>query len=114
MIKLFLGEMMKIDRMAMSLIIALLSFSTSLYAADSDAGKAKSAICAACHGSEGISKIDGYPNLRGQNEKYLLSALKSYKNNLRKGGNSAIMQIQASILDDEDIANLAAYYSSLK
>lgn len=55
-----------------------------------------------------------YPNLAGQNAEYLVSALKAYRDKQRQGGMAAIMQMQASNLSDEDIANLAAYYSSLK
>ncbi|MGM0768582.1 MAG: c-type cytochrome [Pseudomonadota bacterium] len=82
-------------------------------AADAEAGKAKAAVCAACHGKDGIAAIPGYPNLAGQNEQYLVSALKAYKNKQRSGGQSAVMQGQAMGLSDDDIANLAAYYASL-
>jgi cytochrome c553 len=82
-------------------------------AADAEAGKAKAAVCAACHGKNGIAQIPGYPNLAGQNEQYLVSALKAYKNKQRSGGQAVIMQGQATGLSDEDIANLAAYYASL-
>lgn len=82
-------------------------------AGDVEAGKAKAAVCAACHGKNGIAAIPGYPNLAGQNEQYLVSSLKAYKNKQRSGGQAAIMQGQAAALSDEDIANLAAYYASL-
>ena len=82
-------------------------------AADVEAGKAKAAVCAACHGKNGIAQIPGYPNLAGQNEQYLVSSLKAYKNKQRTGGNATIMQGQATGLSEEDIANLAAYYASL-
>lgn len=83
-------------------------------AGDIDAGKAKSAVCAACHGSEGISAVPIYPNLKGQQEAYLTSSLKAYKAGQRQGGMSMLMTPQAATLSDADIANLAAYYSSLK
>lgn len=86
---------------------------TLVAAADAEAGKAKAAVCAACHGKDGVAAIPGYPNLAGQNEQYLVSALKAYKNKQRSGGQAAIMQGQATGLSDEDIANLAAYYASL-
>ncbi len=82
-------------------------------AADTAAGKAKAAVCAACHGQNGIAQIPTYPNLAGQNEQYLVAALKAYKNKQRTGGQAAIMQGQAAALSDTDIANLAAYYASL-
>ncbi|UZD65457.1 c-type cytochrome [Marinobacter sp. AN1] len=82
-------------------------------AGDAEAGKAKAAVCAACHGQNGIAQIPGYPNLAGQNEAYLVSALKAYKDKQRSGGQAPVMQGQAAGLSDEDIANLAAYYASL-
>jgi cytochrome c553 len=82
-------------------------------AADAAAGEARAAVCAACHGKNGIAQIPGYPNLAGQNEKYLVSALNAYKNSQRSGGQATIMQGQAMGLSDEDIANLAAFYAGL-
>ena len=83
-------------------------------AGDVAAGQAKAAICAACHGADGIAMIPGYPNLKGQNEQYIISSINAYKTKQRNGGLAAVMQAQASMLSDEDIANLAAYYASLK
>ncbi|MDR9425287.1 MAG: cytochrome c [Marinobacter sp.] len=82
-------------------------------AADAEAGKAKAAVCASCHGQNGISQVPIYPNLAGQKEQYLVDSLKAYKNGQRSGGQSALMIPQAKNLSDEDIANLAAYFSSL-
>jgi cytochrome c553 len=82
-------------------------------AADAEAGKARAAVCAACHGKNGIAQIPGYPNLAGQNEQYLVSSLKAYKNKQRSGGQAVIMQGQATGLSDDDIANLAAFYAGL-
>jgi cytochrome c553 len=83
---------------------------TMANAADIAAGKAKAAVCAACHGSNGISIIPDYPNLAGQKVKYLQSAIKAYRDGERKNG---IMSPMATGLTDADIANLAAYYASL-
>ncbi|ARU58800.1 MAG: c-type cytochrome [Pseudomonadales bacterium] len=83
-------------------------------AGDAAAGKAKAAVCAACHGSNGKAQIPTYPNLAGQNEQYLVVALKAYRAKERSGGQAAIMQGQAAALSDTDIANLAAYYSGMK
>ena len=80
------------------------------WAADAAAGKAKAAVCAACHGSNGISVIPDYPNLAGQKEKYLQISIKAYRDGERK---NPIMSPMASGLSDTDIANLAAYYASL-
>lgn len=95
-------------------LVAGMSVSGMVSAAgDPEAGKAKAAVCAACHGQNGIAQIPGYPNLAGQNEAYLVSALKAYKNKQRNGGQAAVMQGQAMGLSEEDINNLAAYYASL-
>ncbi len=81
------------------------------FAADADAGKAKSAMCAACHGAAGISAIPMYPNLAGQKEAYLAKQLKDFKSGTRK---DPVMGSMAMPLSDADIANLSAYYASLK
>ena len=83
-------------------------------AANIEAGKAKSAVCAVCHGTDGVSSVPIYPNLKAQKEAYLVSTLKAYKAGVRGGGMSMLMTPQAATLSDDDIANLAAYYSSLK
>lgn len=102
------------NKLVTGIVAATIMFSGSVLAGDPEAGKAKSMICGACHGVEGISAIDGYPNLAGQNEKYIISSIKAYKSKERNGGNAAIMQPQAAILSDQDIENLAAYYSQMK
>ncbi|KMV29514.1 cytochrome c [Photobacterium swingsii] len=98
------------------LTLALLAtvMSAPALAGDPAAGKAKAAICAACHGVDGIAVIPGYPNLKGQNEQYLVNSLKAYKNKERTGGMAMLMQPQASMLNDTDIANVAAYFAQMK
>lgn len=80
-------------------------------AGDAAAGKAKSATCAGCHGANGISAVPTYPNLHGQKEAYLVKQLKAFKDGSRK---DPTMGAMAKPLSDADMANLAAYYSSLK
>ena len=95
--------------------ILTLSLAAAAQAGDVAKGKAKAAVCVACHGVDGKKAlIPTYPNLAGQNEQYLVVSLKAYKNGERKAGQAAVMQGQAAALSDEDIANLAAYYSSIK
>jgi cytochrome c553 len=74
-------------------------------------GKTKSVNCAGCHGSNGHSTMPGNPNLAGQNEAYLAKSIKAYRDGQRK---DPMMGPMVSGLSDADIANLAAYYSSLK
>ncbi|ELV8800528.1 cytochrome c [Vibrio vulnificus] len=104
---------MKKVAMGLALGLGLMSGS-ALAAGDVAAGQAKAAVCAACHGANGMATIPGYPNLKGQNDQYLVSAIKAYKNKERNGGLAVVMQAQAAMLNDADIANLAAYYASLK
>ena len=89
----------------------LLGVSTTGMAADINAGKTKSVVCAACHGPQGIAVIPGYPHLAGQNAQYLELQLKAFRDETRK---NMLMTPMAKGLSDADIANLAAYYASLK
>ncbi len=91
------------------LLTALLFASSSVLAADAAAGKAKSVICAACHGPSGVSVNPIWPNLAGQKEQYLAKQLKDFRAGTRK---DPLMSAQAAALSDADIANLAAYFSS--
>ncbi|MBM7073810.1 cytochrome c [Shewanella sp. 202IG2-18] len=94
------------------LILAVASaLSMPAIAADVAAGKAKSATCAACHGADGISMIPMYPNLKGQKAQYIVKQLKAFKDGTRK---DPVMAPMAMILSDADMANIAAYYESLK
>jgi cytochrome c553 len=89
--------------------LALLS-APAFAAGDAEAGKAKAAVCAACHGAEGISAMDIYPNLAGQKAAYIVSQLKAFKAGERS---NPIMAPMAMPLSDQDMEDLAAYYSSL-
>ncbi|WP_000513617.1 c-type cytochrome [Vibrio sp. RC586] len=102
------------NKMVMALVLGASMVSGSALAGDAAAGQAKAAVCAACHGMDGIAVIPGYPNLKGQNEQYIMTAIKAYKNKERNGGLAVVMQAQAMMLSDDDIANLAAYFSGLK
>ncbi len=95
-------------------LFSLFMATTASAAGDAEAGKAKAAVCASCHGADGKALIPAYPNLAGQNEEYLVIALKAYRSKERQGGNSALMHAMAANLSDQDINNLAAYYASLK
>lgn len=78
-------------------------------AGDAAAGKEKSSVCAACHGADGNSTIPMNPILAGQYADYLVRALKDYKSGDRQ---NAIMNGIAAGLSEEDMADLAAYFSS--
>lgn len=85
----------------------------SAQAGDAAAGKAKAAVCSACHGVNGISIAGMFPNLAGQKEAYLASSIKAYRDGARTGPMAAQMTPMVAALSDDDIANLAAYFSGL-
>lgn len=70
-----------------------------------------SEVCLACHGTNGVGITADYPTISGQHRDYLERALTDYKKGGRK---NAIMAPMASTLTAQDIAELAAYYSSQK
>jgi cytochrome c553 len=71
-------------------------------------------LCASCHGAQGISASPTIPNLAGQKQGYLESALSAYKAGQRQGQSAAMMNGIATHLSDADIAALSAYFASLK
>jgi cytochrome c553 len=89
---------------------AFIAHGGSALAGDAAAGKAKSATCAGCHGAAGISKNPMWPNLAAQQPGYLVKQLKAFRDGSRS---DPMMEPMAKPLSDEDIANLAAWYSSL-
>jgi len=93
-----------------SILFASSSISHVLAAGDAEAGKTKAAVCAACHGAEGISAIPINPNLAGQVPGYIAAQLKAFKSGERV---NAVMQGQSIGLSEEDMADLDAYYASL-
>lgn len=92
-----------------ALLLTLLFVSSHAAAGDAAAGKAKSVVCSACHGADGISVNPLWPNLKGQKEQYLIKQIKAFRDGTRKDPSMAPM---VATLTDEDIANLAAYYAS--
>ncbi|TCN84177.1 cytochrome c553 [Vibrio crassostreae] len=76
-------------------------------------GKQKAKVCMTCHGVDGISTQDPYPNLRGQKVGYLISSLKDYQTRERTSGLAVLMQQQADTLSDQDIRDISYFYSML-
>lgn len=73
-------------------------------------GKKHAASCASCHGADGISPNDTWPNLAGQHAAYLVGILAAYKS----GAQSDIMMSPvAQTLSDAEIQNLSTYYAGL-
>ena len=69
------------------------------------------AVCSQCHGIKTPSADAPFPPLAGRDFAYLKSALEQYRDKTRK---SDIMNAIAGSLTDNDISNVAAYYSSIK
>lgn len=90
--------------------LALLTLSFSSFSADIAAGKNLAARCSACHGVAGISANPQWPNLAGQKNIYLMDQIKAFRDGKRA---SALMAPMAQGLSDEDIENIAAYFSGL-
>jgi cytochrome c553 len=74
-------------------------------------GRAKAMMCQACHGLDGLSKTPDAPNIAGQTEPYLVAQLQAYRSGARK--NDA-MSVVAPSLSDNDIEDLAAYFSAIE
>jgi cytochrome c553 len=74
-----------------------------------EAGATKAAVCLACHGPNGNSTNPAWPSLAGQHAGYVADQLRLFKSGKR---NDPVMMPQAMALSDQDIADLAAYYSA--
>jgi cytochrome c553 len=94
-----------------TLAVALAASASVLAGGSADAGKAKSTTCAGCHGADGNSAAPSFPKLAGQHEDYLLHSLQAYKSGKRK---NPIMSGQVASLSDQDMKDLAAYFSKQK
>ncbi|MEZ5498151.1 MAG: c-type cytochrome [Steroidobacteraceae bacterium] len=100
------------QRSSVSLLVLLALAAASPVMADgsAEAGAAKAATCVACHGLNGNSVNPDWPNLAGQNASYIREQLHLFRGGQRYEPN---MAPQAAALSDQDIDDLAAYYSAL-
>jgi cytochrome c553 len=76
---------------------------------DPVAGKSKSLLCQGCHGEDGNSLTSLIPKLAGQNEGYIIKQVHNFQAGVRK---HAIMNDLAMTVNDEDLADIAAYFAS--
>ena len=77
---------------------------------NAERGKALAAGCAGCHGAQGISPSDAFPNLAGLPATVLYKQLDDYRSGKRE---NPIMQSMAAALDDQKVADVTAYFSAL-
>ena len=97
---------------ASAALIAVVFGAVPALAADPTAGKkVASGMCAVCHGVDGIAKQPDAPHLAAENVEYLMRQLKAFKTGERKHEQ---MSIIAQSLSDEQMADVAAWYSSIK
>ncbi|AEB56204.1 cytochrome c, class I [Ectopseudomonas mendocina NK-01] len=95
----------------MSLLLTLGLTGVAQAAGDAEAGQGKVAVCGACHGADGNSPAPNFPKLAGQGERYLLKQLHDIKS-----GNRQVVEMTGMLdnLSDQDMADIAAYFSSQK
>lgn len=105
-------------KLTFAFCVLTLSSSAAIYAAtattpqlvgNAEAGKEKSAVCAACHGPDGNSLAPLWPKLAGQHENYLVQQAQAFKVGTRS---EPTMSPMAAPLSDQDIADLAAYFAT--
>jgi cytochrome c553 len=98
--------------LATTVIMSALLVTLPAHAAgDAKAGRQKARQCQTCHGLDGLSKIPEAPHIAGQVEPYLVKSLIEYRDGTRK---NEMMSVVAPTLSDQDIADLAAYFSSIE
>ncbi|MDA9689667.1 cytochrome c [Betaproteobacteria bacterium] len=89
-------------------------FSCAIAAGNIEAGANKVSMCVGCHGipnyKTAFPKTYRVPRIAGQKVDYLVSALKAYREGQRSHPS---MKAVAGSMTDADIADIAAYYSSL-
>ena len=96
-------------RRALVVAMALGGAALCAPAQDADAGRAKAAACAACHGADGNSADPQFPILAGQTARYLYLQLRDFKEKRREAG---VMQPFVENLSREDMLDLSAYFAA--
>ncbi len=98
----------------LTLLLALAGFFSTAHAQDAQRGSTKVQMCIGCHGIVGYQadfpQVYKVPKIAGQDAKYIASALTAYRSGDRK---FPTMRSIAAALTDQDIADIAAYYSQL-
>lgn len=88
----------------------IIGFASHAYADQIEAGKRKAEMCVSCHGPEGSSPYVIWPSLAGKPKAYLVIMLQLFRDGRRQ---NPWMSPMAVSLSDQDIENLAIYFSSL-
>lgn len=91
------------------LVAAVGTQAADMVKGDPAAGEQKAVTCSACHGADGNSMVPMFPKLAGLGEKYLLQQMQHIRSGLRP---VAQMAGQVDNLSDQDLADIAAFYSA--
>jgi len=108
------------NKVLVSLLLTLGLAGMAQAAGDAAAGQAKAAVCGACHGADGNSPAPNFPKLAGQGERYLLKQLKDIKTGMAPGAKPEtgrkVLEMTGMLdnLSEQELADLAAYFSSQK
>lgn len=103
----------RFGRWLVTLVISgsLVSLAAHAQEGSAEAGQTKAATCAACHGLDGNSVTPDWPTLAGQHAGYIVKQLKAFKAGDRQ---NVTMKPFADMLTDQDMADIAAYFSAQK
>ncbi len=96
-------------RIVVAVLIALATYFSVRAHADANRGAQYTASCAHCHGIEGNSSADQYPNIASQHKEYLYRQLKAFKDGTRK---DPLMSPMVGVLDDQAMRDVADFYYS--
>jgi cytochrome c553 len=96
-------------RLAATALVLLGATAGQAQDGSAEAGQSKATTCGACHGPDGNSVTPEWPNLAGQHERYIVRQLEAYQNGERR---DVSMQGFASMLSEQDMQDVAAYYAT--
>lgn len=99
------------NKIIVSLLVALGLVGAVQAAGDPAAGQAKAIVCGACHGPDGNSQLPNFPKLAGQGERYLLKQMQDIKSGARP-----VLEMTGMLepLSEQDMVDVAAYFASQK
>ncbi|WXL26122.1 c-type cytochrome [Ectopseudomonas mendocina] len=99
------------NKVLVSLLLTLGITGLAHAAGNAEAGQGKVVVCGACHNADGNSVAPNFPKLAGQGERYLLKQLKDIKS-----GQRTVLEMTGMLdgLNDQDLADIAAYFASQK
>ncbi len=108
----------RIGRIGWIVLLISMGFQSAVWAeapkGEAEKGAKKNAMCIGCHGIEGYKtvfpEVYSVPKIGGQHAAYIVKALQSYRDGTRKHSG---MKAIAMSLSDQDMADLAAYYSTV-